>query len=173
MLFDSGLPREPKRDCVATDAHVGSLQGEKPMGPVAPLVFLRADAQRAAVKEPDGPGEDARLLEAASAKVGGHLSAEVREMCSEGLQPPELCAVAPLAPHVVIAVLPPTGRIGPCRLKVPVGVGTDPHVLPRGWDRKGADPRERRLVIEAGARWIEVREPAPVTPPSDTCSVGI
>src|SRR5580692_3664808 len=45
-----------------------------------------------------------------------------------------------LSPYVVVSILSPSCRVDPDCLDVSVRPGTDPYVLPGGWNRQSGDP---------------------------------
>jgi len=46
-----------------------------------------------------------------------------------------------------MAILAPPRRVHPDRLQMPVGIGTDQHLLPRRWDREAPDAVEVRAIF--------------------------
>ncbi len=70
----------------------------------------------------------------------------------------ELLPVAPLPPHVVVAVLAPAPGVDADGLDVAPGVDADPHVGPRRGDDERLGPVEHLRVGDAGARRVEVHE---------------
>ena len=125
-----------------------ATQRQEAVGAVAALILLGADPQGAAIEQPHGARQQSRLRVVPFPQVHCDPISEIGERGAERLESSELRAVPSLAPDVVIAILPSTGGVGAGRLQVAVGVGADPHVLPRGRDRERTDPRQRRVVLD-------------------------
>jgi hypothetical protein len=83
-----------------------------------------------------------------------------RERAREADHPVELLLVAPLAPELVVDVLPPSGCVGADRLDVTHWIRADPDVLPRRGDDELADAFEHLGVLDALAALVEVLEAA-------------
>ena len=173
VLLDAGLPREAELQLFPADPEVIATQRQESVGAVAALILLGADAQGAAIEQPHGARKQPWLRIAPCAQIRGDPISEIGERGAERLESSELRAVPSLAPDVVIAILPSTGGVGAGRLQVAVGVGADPHVLPRGRDRERTDPRQRRLVVDPRPRCVEVAEAAPVSYALETRGVRV
>jgi hypothetical protein len=138
------------------------------VGLVAHRVVLRADAEEAAVQQPDGAGQHPLARQPVRrGEVGGDPLAQRRQRPGEGDHLVELLLVAAPAPVVVVAVLLAARLVRADRLQVAVGVRADPDVVPRGRDHELGDALEHLGLVDAAAVLVDVEEAAPVAPPAD------
>lgn len=150
---------------VVTQRNVRTQHRREAEGAVVLGVGLAPDPEEAEIEKADRAGEHALASEA----VGGEPAARLRPQRPEGggevEHALELLAVAPLAPGVVVQVLPPSGRVHSGGLEMAERIGTDPHVRPRGRNRQGADPLELTPVANQPAVVPAVLETAAPPPP--------
>ena len=105
-------------------------------------------------------------LQSAAPQIGRDLSAHVGQRGRHLQHPVELLLGAVLLPFLVVQVLASAGRIGPDRLDVPVGIGADPHVLPRRRDDEIIDALQRRGVGDRRAVGVVIGEPTSTAHPA-------
>src|SRR5205085_7810174 len=91
------------------------------------------DPEEPSVEKPCRAGQHPLGRKALQRKVPGALGPEMRQGTGELEGVVELLLIAPLAPPLVIQVLPPAGGVGADGLEVPVLVGADPDIDPSGW----------------------------------------
>src|SRR5690606_8402237 len=97
-------------------------------------VFLAADAENPLIDQPDRHRFHPVSHEPGSAEVGVDLFAQAWQPGREAEDAVELLLVAVAPPLVVVEVLAAARRVGADRLEMAVGVRTDPHLAPGGWD---------------------------------------
>jgi hypothetical protein len=117
---------------VVAERDVPALERREPVAAVLLGVLLAADAEEAAVEQSHRAGENALARKTFASEVPCRSAADAGESPGELEHVVELLAVAAGAPPVVVAVLPPAGGVRADGLQVPVGVGADPDVCPRG-----------------------------------------
>ena len=105
-------------------------------------------------------------FQAAAPQIGRDLSAHVRQRGRHREYSVELLLGPVLLPFLVVQVLAAAGRIGPDGLDVPVGIGTDPHVLPSGRDDEVIDALQRRGVGDRCVIGVVIGEPTPTAHPA-------
>jgi hypothetical protein len=79
-------------------------------------------------------------------EIAAHASANGRQRFAERRHSRELCSVANRSILRMIPVLLAPACIPPGRLQMPVGGGTDPHILPGGRYHERSDASQRLLV---------------------------
>jgi hypothetical protein len=131
-------------------------------------VGLAPDPEEAEIEEADRAGEHALASEAIAGEPAARLRPQGPEGVGEVEHALELLPVAPLAPGVVVEVLPPSGRVHSSGLEMAERIGADPHVRPRWRNRQRADPPELVPVSERPAVLPAVLEAAATPAPGDS-----
>src|SRR5919106_6813721 len=94
--------------------------------------------------------------------------ANPREDSGEAEHLVELLLVAALAPAHVVEVLAPAGRVGSHGLDMPLRVGADPDLVPRGRDDQVADALEHLDILDSLAFLVAIFEAAAAPPANDS-----
>ena len=157
VVLDAGLADEAEAQRRAASRHVLAQQRGEAEGAVGVGVDVVADAEVAQVEQAYGDGARALLRHALGADVGQHPFARLGQRLAEAEDPVELRGVATGAPLRVVEVLAAPGVVGADGLQVAVGVGRDPHVLPRRRDDEVLAALHL-LGVEAVAVLVEVDE---------------
>jgi hypothetical protein len=139
---------------------VALLHGRQPVGLVGDRVVLGADAEEAAVQQPDGHGEDVVLGEVLAREVALDALAQPRQRAGEDDHVLELGLVAPGAPARVVEVLLAVALVDARGLDVAAGVRADPDVLPGGRDDQLGDAGQDLGIVDARTIAVEDREAA-------------
>ena len=162
-VLDSGLADEPEHQRAPGSSDVPALQRGQAEAAVLVGVHVVADPEVAQVQQPYGDRTGPFQRHPVDADVGEDLLAGPGERAPEGEHPVELLGITAGPPVGVVEVLPSPGRVGADGLQVPVGIGTDPHVLPRGRDHQRPDPLGV-LAVEAMPVAVEQHEAAACSP---------
>src|SRR4051794_20649698 len=152
----------------ALHGHVLLAHRGQPVAVVLHRVVLAADAEEAAVEQPDGAGEHALAAQVIARQVTCHQLAHLRERARKVDHLVELLLVAPLAPALVVEVLLAAGGVESGGLQVAVRERADPHFLPGGRDAELVDPAQHHCVLDLAAAVVEVLESLSTPPAADS-----
>ncbi len=155
---DPALGREVELHRVTPDRHVLAQQGGQPVGLVLLGVLLAAGTEVAAIEQPQPQRQHPLAGQTPGGQVLGDSGPPGRQLGGQLQHPVELLLRAFLLPRAVVQVLAATGRVDADGLDVAVGVGRDPHFLPRRRNDQILDALQGFGIAHRGAVRRVIRE---------------
>jgi len=140
---DAALAAELESHLRSVDLRVLVAHRRQPEGMIVAGVLLVADADQRLLQQLHDSREHFLPRQPLLLQIGAGVAANARKHPRERDEAFVLGFVTLFAPARVIAVLFASARVAPRRLNVAVGVGTDPHIRPGGWDRERSYPLQR------------------------------
>ena len=163
----------PERELDGAPRHVDVAGAERRDAPRAELLDGSgvADALEASVEQPDHRGERP-ALRVVGLEVVEDPPAEIGEPMADVGEAIEVGGGPRLGPAVVVPVLPAPGVVDTHGLQMPVRVGADPHLGPRGRQHQRLAPLPVGSPHDGAVRVAEGESPT-VTPAHDARLVGV